>query len=87
MSVYVTAREGEILALIKCGANTQEIAATIGVSKWTIRDQIRNLGVKFQVAGMAELPDAAAEHGIVVPDCYDENDDGEVRLDGGHGNL
>jgi DNA-binding NarL/FixJ family response regulator len=88
MSVYVTAREEEILALIKCGADTLEIAATIGVSKWTIRDQIRRLGVKLQAPNMAELPDAAAEHGIHVPDCaVEDDDDGTIRVDGRHADL
>lgn len=88
--VTVNERQEEILALIKCGADTEEIAAALGISKWTARDQIRKLGVKLQTPSMVELPDAAEEHGIVVRDCaVDEEmpDDGTIRVDGGDADL
>lgn len=87
-SIILNPREEEILALIKCGADTMEIAATLGVSKWTIRDQIRKLGVKLQVPTMVELPEAAEAQGFAVPECATEDDDdGTIRVDGRDADL
>lgn len=88
-TVEVNERQQEILALIACGADTEEIAAAIGVSKWTARDQIRRLGVKLQAPTMAELPDAAREHGITIRDCEadEQEDDGTIRVDGREADL
>lgn len=87
--VTVNERQQEILVLIKCGADTEEIAAALGVSKWTARDHIRKLGVKLQAPTMVDLPDAAEEHGIRVPDCDadDMPDDGAIRVDGREADL
>lgn len=88
MTVTLNNRQREILELIKCGADTAEIAATLGISKWTARDHLRKLGVKLQAASMVDLPDAAAGHGIVVRDCDDGMpDDGTIRIDGSEADL
>ena len=68
----ITERQGRILNLIECGADTEEIADELGMNPWTCRDQIRRLRMKLGAASMRELPDAARAKGIPIAVCDHE---------------
>jgi DNA-binding NarL/FixJ family response regulator len=48
-------REQEVTALICLGYTNNEIAAKLGISHTTIKTHIRNILVKYQMHGKAEL--------------------------------
>ena len=75
-------RQRRIVSLIACGARTTDIADALGISKWTARDHIHELGILFAVSSMIELPDAARDAGIILDPCVDEDedDDGAIRV-------
>lgn len=60
-------REVEVLRLIACGYNTEEIGARLGVKPNTIETHRRHLLEKLQVRNSAELVRRAMSSGILSP--------------------
>lgn len=60
----LTGRQKEILQLIDEGLLSEEIAETLGLSRWTIRDHVRRLSQLLGTTYIGDLPDAARARGI-----------------------
>ena len=60
----LSAREREIIGLIRQGCLTREIAATLSLSELTVSTHRRNLLHKLGLHGVAELVRFAHEHGL-----------------------
>jgi DNA-binding NarL/FixJ family response regulator len=61
----LTAREGEVLALIAAGRSNQEIAGELFVSEATVKTHINNLFAKAALRDRAQAVRYAYRHGIV----------------------
>lgn len=67
--IVLTERQEKILGLIECGFDSEEIEDRLHLNKWTCREQIRKLRLKFRVGTMPELPAAARAAGFTFPTC------------------
>lgn len=67
----LTDRQRDLVGLIDCGADSEEIASELGLSQWTVRDQIKRLRGKLGAASMRDLPAAARAAGVDLPVCDD----------------
>lgn len=83
----LTERELQVLEAIDCGdeVDVEEIAASLEISRYTLRDRIRSIRAKLNAptsdVWMEHLPVVAREQGISVHGCADEMpDDGEIRV-------
>ena len=65
-------RQRRIVGLIDCGADVAIIAGELGVSHWTILDQIRRMRRKLGAKSLGDLPRAARAAGYDLPPCLDE---------------
>lgn len=65
---HVTARQKNILALIEQGHDTEGIAEVLGLSAWTVRDQVRVLAGIF-TCRLPDLPARARERGVTFDGC------------------
>lgn len=65
----MSSQQLEVLRLIECGMDTDEIAEEMALSRYTIRDKIRRLRLRFGVENMHDLPGAARQSGVNVPIC------------------
>ena len=63
----LTGRQTEILWLVAQGCDTEEIAETLGIGIWTLRDHIRRLREKLGAKSMRDLPACARAAGIALP--------------------
>mgnify|MGYP002780941941 CR=1 FL=1 len=61
----LTAREGEVLALIAGGAKTPGVARALGLSQRTVHAHVRSLFAKLGVSGRLALVARAREAGLV----------------------
>jgi len=57
-------REREVIALVREGLSTRNIAARLALSEFTVSTHRRNVMQKLGVTGMAELVRFAHEHGL-----------------------
>ncbi len=60
----LSAREREIIGLVREGCSTRVIAARLSLSEFTVSTHRRNLMQKLGVHGLAELVHFANEHGL-----------------------
>jgi DNA-binding CsgD family transcriptional regulator len=51
----LTPREAQICHLLAAGHNDGRIAASLGISYWTVRTHLRKVFTKFDVANRVEL--------------------------------
>lgn len=65
----MSSKQLEVLRLIECGMDTDEIAEEMALSRYTVRDKIRRMRMRFGVEKMRDLPDALRAQGIDVPRC------------------
>jgi PAS domain S-box-containing protein len=61
----LTAREGEVLSLLAQGLNTPDIAQSLSISSFTVRNHIQNILNKLNVHSRLEAVTYAYEHGLV----------------------
>jgi PAS domain S-box-containing protein len=64
----LTAREREILSLLAQGSNTHDIAQSLSISSFTVRNHIQNILNKLHVHSRLEAVTYALEHGLVPKD-------------------
>ena len=64
----LSARESEIIALLGTGARGTDIAASLGISRNTVKTLTRRLYQKLGVASRSEAIDAALETGLLDAD-------------------
>jgi two-component system, NarL family, nitrate/nitrite response regulator NarL len=67
LSVALTDREREVLALLVEGASSAEMAERLFLSPHTVRTHVQNLMTKLQVHSRVEAASYAVRHGIVEP--------------------
>lgn len=58
----VTRHERRVVQLIADGEDADGIAEELGLSRWTIRDQVRLLRRKLNAGSLEELPAALARY-------------------------
>lgn len=63
----LTPREKEIVALIVTGASNKDIAWQLGLNEQTVKNHLRKIFDKLQVANRVELALAAVERRLVAP--------------------
>jgi DNA-binding CsgD family transcriptional regulator len=51
----LTPREAQVCLLLVAGRTDDQIAATLGISYWTVRTHLRKVFVKFEVSSRVEL--------------------------------
>ena len=73
-STELTARELEILREIVRGTTNQEIADTLHLSVYTVKDHVNNLMTKTGFKTRTELAVRARETGLVIPEAIPETD-------------
>jgi DNA-binding NarL/FixJ family response regulator len=61
----LTGREREVLTLLAGGATSDEIAASLSVSRHTVRTHVQNILAKLQVHSRLQATAVALRHGIV----------------------
>jgi DNA-binding NarL/FixJ family response regulator len=61
----LSAREGEILALVVRGHSNQEIADELGIARNTVKNHIRSILAKLGVKNRAQAAAYAVSHGLV----------------------
>jgi len=64
--VALSVRERAVLQLVSKGFNTEEAAATLGVSTSTVRTFVRRIYAKLQVRSRAGAIDVARRHGLLA---------------------
>lgn len=64
-AVALSVRERAVLQLVSKGFNTEEAAATLGVSTSTVRTFVRRIYAKLQVRSRAGAIDVARRHGLL----------------------
>jgi two-component system nitrate/nitrite response regulator NarL len=68
LSIALTDREREVLALLVEGLSGQDMAERLSVSPHTVRTHVQNVMSKLQVHSRVEAASFAVRHGIVQPD-------------------
>jgi DNA-binding NarL/FixJ family response regulator len=63
----LTRRESEVLVRLTAGASTDDIAASLRISKHTVRTHVQNLLSKLGVHSKLEASAYAVRHGLVKP--------------------
>jgi DNA-binding CsgD family transcriptional regulator len=61
----LTVREREILSLFAAGMSAPAIGRSLGISPFTVRRHLANMGAKLDLKGRAALTGYAAQHGMV----------------------
>ena len=62
----LTPREREVLELVAKGLTNKEIAKILGVSQFTVRNQLRSLSTKLEASDRTEVARVAIEQGIIL---------------------
>lgn len=81
VSRMLTEQQGRVLRLLEAEKTQAEIAETLGVSKYRARSLVRRLCDIYDVDYGWEVPAAAG--GVDT----DDDDDGEIRVDGTHSTV
>jgi len=63
----LTARERQIVSLIVTGASNKAIASSLGLNEQTVKNHLRRIFDKLQVANRVELALTAVDKGLVAP--------------------
>ncbi len=79
LSVTLTDREREVLALLVEGASGPEMARRLSVSPHTVRTHVQNVMSKLQVHSRVEAASFAVRHGIVQPKDAQTVEQGRMR--------
>jgi DNA-binding NarL/FixJ family response regulator len=61
----LTPREKEILVLLHQGLQYKEIAATLGISVWTVKVHIQNLFRRLDVTSRSQATRLAIQRGMI----------------------
>lgn len=59
--IPVSDRDLEIVELVRCGHTIDDIAAHYDVSRWTIRDRVREIRARVGAPMMRDLPGCVDE--------------------------
>lgn len=51
----LTPREAQVCLQLAAGRTDEQIAASVGISYWTVRSHLRKVFIKFDVANLIEL--------------------------------
>jgi two-component system NarL family response regulator len=62
----LTPRELEVLELVAKGLTNKEIGDVLGLSQFTVRNQLRHLSAKLEASDRTEVARVAIEQGIIV---------------------
>ena len=63
----LTARESQVLEMVSKGLNNSEIGQVLGLSRFTIRNQIVNILRKLDVSDRTEAATAGIARGVITP--------------------
>jgi DNA-binding NarL/FixJ family response regulator len=61
----LTARELQVLAEIAKGLANKQIAATLGITEYTVKDHLKNILAKLRVADRTEAVSVSVQRGII----------------------
>jgi DNA-binding NarL/FixJ family response regulator len=66
LTVGLSARELEILELVAKGLTNKEVAGTLAISQFTVRNHLKNISMKLDVRDRTEAIVAAIQSGIIT---------------------
>jgi DNA-binding CsgD family transcriptional regulator len=66
MSRPLTLRERQVLAALAEGLSTKQVAAQLGVSRWTVRDHLASASLKLGARTATQAVVIAVERGVLV---------------------
>jgi DNA-binding NarL/FixJ family response regulator len=70
----VTPQERRVLELLACGASSEAVAASLGISRHTVRTHVQNILGKLQAHSRLEAVAVAVRQGIIAPHTMGRQD-------------